>query len=158
MLETFYINGHNSWNSWILNSARKHTSPLHNFQFTVYEIFSTNPNSFQLFIYYHSNMQDLKKLHGHVSKAELGFLIKPFKDVEASTVLKRQRPTMITDYLDGISETENIALAIQDNVQFMNWGQDGYPKRFKIIKPTITDIGLCQGFNSILTINKIFFY
>ena len=58
-------------------------------------------------------MQDLKKLHDHVSKAELGFPIKPFKDVEASTVLKR--PTMIIDYLDGISETENIASAIQDN-------------------------------------------
>ena len=100
-----------------------------------------------LFIYNHANMQDLKKLHGHVSKAELGFPIKPFKDVEASTVLKR--PPMIIDYLDGISETEDIAFSDQNkDVQFKNWGQDGYPKRSQTIKPTITDIGLCQSFNS----------
>ena len=66
-----------------------------------------------LFIYNHADMQDLKKLHDHVTKAELGSPIKPFEDVEASTILKR--PTMIIDYLDGISETENIASAIQDN-------------------------------------------
>ena len=30
----------------------------------------------------------------------------------------------------------------------MLWGQDGYPKRSKVIKPTITNTGICQSFNS----------
>ena len=93
------------------------------------------------FVYFYADMEDVKKLYQLVKQAHLKIPLKPFDQVQSSTVLGQ--PLAISNYLKGLNPLDKMG----ENFSNENWNNSVLDQKTQFL-PTLTDTGLCSTFNA----------
>ena len=86
-------------------------------------------------------MEDVKKLYQLVEQAQLKIPLKPFDQIQSSTVLGQ--PLAISNYLKGVNPLDKMG----ENFNNEHWNNSVLERKTKFL-PTLTDTGLCSTFNA----------